>query len=347
MIAQYEPDGQGSVTEAYLLADGHGSTRLLTDAAAAIAAVYAYDAWGVSIGTDSDATLSTTLLYSGEQTDALTGLQYLRARYYDAATGRFNRRDPYAGNHHDPQSLHKYAYCHGDPVNGVDPTGRFLLLDILATAGIRGALVGFFGVGIAARFAGASWQDSLRYAIRGAVVGGALGVAFATGGIHGAVKAVTAGVFQGVASVIGRWLVYDTVHRRQMSKAEAWETFFDGCVSGIARVGYTAGLADKLEGIYDPTSAFSYTALNGLLGGTVGFASTFIREWDGSEDSFWPALGEGVGNFILNGVLGCFAAGTAHVAAEEFGIAVKDLLGEMIGDAIGLLFAGAGEGLRS
>jgi len=40
MIAQYEPDGQGSVTEAYLLADGHGSTRLLTDAAAAIAAVY-------------------------------------------------------------------------------------------------------------------------------------------------------------------------------------------------------------------------------------------------------------------------------------------------------------------
>jgi len=134
MIAQYEPDGQGSVTEAYLLADGHGSTRLLSDSAAAVCAVYAYDAYGVSIGTDSDSTLSTTLLYSGERTDALTGLQYLRARYYDAASGRFTRMDPYAGDHRDPQSLHKYAYCHGDPVNGVDPSGKTLLGLLLGSA---------------------------------------------------------------------------------------------------------------------------------------------------------------------------------------------------------------------
>ena len=25
----------------------------------------------------------------------------------------------------DPQSLHKYAYVHGDPIQGVDPTGMF------------------------------------------------------------------------------------------------------------------------------------------------------------------------------------------------------------------------------
>ena len=31
--------------------------------------------------------------YTGEQVDA-TGLQYLRARYYHAATGRFAHRDP-------------------------------------------------------------------------------------------------------------------------------------------------------------------------------------------------------------------------------------------------------------
>ncbi|MEX2316268.1 MAG: RHS repeat-associated core domain-containing protein [Pirellulales bacterium] len=67
----------------------------------------------------------TSLLYSGEQTDK-TGLQYLRARYYDPTNGRFNRLDPFAGNVSDPQSLHKYLYAHSNPVNGVDPSGMFL-----------------------------------------------------------------------------------------------------------------------------------------------------------------------------------------------------------------------------
>ena len=69
-------------------------------------------------------TAATTFLYSGEQTDA-TGLQYLRARYYNPATGRFNRLDPFSGDMQDPQSLHKYLYCHADPVMGLDPSGLF------------------------------------------------------------------------------------------------------------------------------------------------------------------------------------------------------------------------------
>ena len=36
----------------------------------------------------------TTHLDDGEQTDQLTGLQYLRARYYNPATGTFNRLAP-------------------------------------------------------------------------------------------------------------------------------------------------------------------------------------------------------------------------------------------------------------
>jgi len=37
-----------------------------------------------------------------------SGQQYLRARFYDPASGTFNRLDPFAGNLADPQSLHKY-----------------------------------------------------------------------------------------------------------------------------------------------------------------------------------------------------------------------------------------------
>ena len=112
--------------------DGHGSTLVLLDALGAIAIVagvpqvFHYAAHGTPLGFDPS-TAATTFLYSGEQTDA-TGLQYLRARYYNPATGRFNRLDPFSGDMQDPQSLHKYLYCHADPVMGIDPNGLFFSL---------------------------------------------------------------------------------------------------------------------------------------------------------------------------------------------------------------------------
>jgi RHS repeat-associated protein len=101
----------------------------LIDFIGAIAELYAFDAYGNTIGFDSSVAL-TEFLYSGEQFDSKIGQQYLRARYYDPATGRFNRLDPFFGNLNDPQSLHKYAYAHNDSVNGVDPTGTSALFYI-------------------------------------------------------------------------------------------------------------------------------------------------------------------------------------------------------------------------
>jgi len=46
--------------------------------------------------------------------------------------------DPFAGNFEDPQSLHKYLYTHGDPVNGIDPSGEFVHL--LAAAALIGVI---------------------------------------------------------------------------------------------------------------------------------------------------------------------------------------------------------------
>jgi RHS repeat-associated protein len=62
--------------------------------------------------------------YRGEQFDLDLGLYYLRARYYNPATGGFLSRDPLDGNAIDPASLHKYLYANGDPINGIDPMGR-------------------------------------------------------------------------------------------------------------------------------------------------------------------------------------------------------------------------------
>ncbi|MDR2755445.1 MAG: RHS repeat-associated core domain-containing protein, partial [Planctomycetaceae bacterium] len=92
--------------------------------------LYAFDAYGNAIGFDPSVAL-TEFLYSGEQFDSKIGQQYLRARYYDTATGRFNRFDPFFGNLNDPQSLHKYLYTHADPINGIDPSGLMSLASMM------------------------------------------------------------------------------------------------------------------------------------------------------------------------------------------------------------------------
>jgi RHS repeat-associated protein len=88
-------------------------------------------------------------LYSGEQFDSKIGQQYLRQRYYDPATGLFNRLDPFFGNLNDPQSLHKYSYTHDDPVNGIDPNGLMTVASMVSSIGAR---VGTLGSNAAAAF---------------------------------------------------------------------------------------------------------------------------------------------------------------------------------------------------
>jgi RHS repeat-associated protein len=83
-----------------------------------------FNAAAVLVGTTEAAAL-TSLGYSGELWDAATGQHYLRARFYNPANAQFNRLDPFSGNVNDPQSLHKYAYAHSDPLGNVGPTGKF------------------------------------------------------------------------------------------------------------------------------------------------------------------------------------------------------------------------------
>ncbi len=56
--------------------------------------------------------------FAGQYTDAETGFQYLRARYYDPATGQFLSRDPM-----EALTRSAYGYVDGNPLNGTDPTG--------------------------------------------------------------------------------------------------------------------------------------------------------------------------------------------------------------------------------
>jgi RHS repeat-associated protein len=112
---------QGAWTPSFYGYDD-GNARQLTNSVGQVTDEYEYDAYGNSF--TKSGTTPNNYLYRGEQYDPDLGLYYLRARYYNPATGRFLSRDPEAGQANDPRTLHKYLYAGGDPVNAVDPTGR-------------------------------------------------------------------------------------------------------------------------------------------------------------------------------------------------------------------------------
>jgi RHS repeat-associated protein len=103
--------------------DGLGSTTALTSISGSVTSTYAYDAFGNPIGFTG--TEVNNYLYAGEQYDSNLSEYYLRARYYDAATGRFTRKDSFEGFQEVPISLHKYLYANGNPISNTDPSGLF------------------------------------------------------------------------------------------------------------------------------------------------------------------------------------------------------------------------------
>jgi RHS repeat-associated protein len=121
-------------------ADGLGSTRLLTNGLGGVTDSYAYDAYGNLIA--STGASNNAYLFGGEQRDSETGLDYLRARYYDPLVGRFVSADAYEGSLNDPMSLHDYQYAHANPVVNTDPSGYMTLAEVGATIGLVGILAG-------------------------------------------------------------------------------------------------------------------------------------------------------------------------------------------------------------
>ncbi|MBS1860977.1 MAG: RHS repeat-associated core domain-containing protein [Actinobacteria bacterium] len=94
-----------------------GSTRLLTDASGESVATFTYGPYGALTGKTGTAT--TALGYAGEYTLSQSGLQYLRARFYDPATAQFLTRDPAVETTRQP-----YLYGGDNPLRFYDRTGQ-------------------------------------------------------------------------------------------------------------------------------------------------------------------------------------------------------------------------------
>lgn len=105
-----------------------GNVAAITDAAGAAMASYDYDPWGKAISTgtyqgDDEIWRANPLRYRGYFYDAELELYVLPARVYDPALRRFLSVDPDASTALSPLDMNRYAYCAGDPVNALDPSG--------------------------------------------------------------------------------------------------------------------------------------------------------------------------------------------------------------------------------
>ena len=103
------------------LTNQSGSVTGLTKDGQVVAST-SYHLYGASKA--STDTTGQPFAYNGEARDD-TGLDYLRARYYDSQGGTFLTEDSYPGEDTDPLSQNRYSYVQNNPVNYTDPSGHF------------------------------------------------------------------------------------------------------------------------------------------------------------------------------------------------------------------------------
>ncbi|MGB5175315.1 MAG: RHS repeat-associated core domain-containing protein, partial [Thermoanaerobaculia bacterium] len=122
LISSVHPGGE--VRHYHL--DHLGTPRRVTDSAGNLLYQHDYLPYGEEI-TDSSQS-SFPFKFTGHERDSgyagtMDDLDYMHARYYSPFLGRFGRVDPFRGSPTSPQSLNRYAYVLGNPINLMDPFG--------------------------------------------------------------------------------------------------------------------------------------------------------------------------------------------------------------------------------
>jgi RHS repeat-associated protein len=223
--------------EEWYLTDGLGSTTALADAVGDVTGTYTYDVFGAVRSHTGD---DTEWSYTGEQNDP-TGLEYLRARYYESETGRFLSQDPLP-------LIDRYAYVGNNAATMIDPTGlraRTFTRQVLAYTS-RVLMASFCWVGKNQDCSEElEWQRKMLLWAKRCAVGVAVGQQVVAAG------AMMAGCAMGLASHGARRL---ELHRPvvwlddRLAGARSWTTNNVPCLEQIGDY-YNYQVTEVLEGI--------------------------------------------------------------------------------------------------
>ena len=138
----------------YYHQDQLASSSVVTNRDGSLAQEYQYSAYGSELHLANGAEYPLYNRFTDQYWDEEVGLYYYGARYYDPALGRFIQADTLTPDVYNPQGLNRYTYVLNNPFRYVDPTGQ-------------------------------SWWDSVKNAVKGAVLGDFAGEDLGTAGAVG------------------------------------------------------------------------------------------------------------------------------------------------------------------
>ncbi|KAK0112029.1 hypothetical protein ONS96_001290 [Cadophora gregata f. sp. sojae] len=204
-----------------------------------------YEAYGAKIesSTSPTATPAYEFGFQQELTDTMSGLVYLRSRWYQPTQGSFITMD---SSHKE----NRYAFCSGDPVNLFDGTGH----------SATGAMIAGLVVGIAATV------------VAGVLTGGAAAAVFGPECIS---ASIAAGAVSGAAGSVAGDGTQAAINGEKFTAARAGIDLASGFIGGAvgAGSGGTAGRAAMASAFEAGWSQRAVTAVGTAVSGTIGGAS--------------------------------------------------------------------------
>lgn len=295
----------------YYLYDGRGSVANVVSAEAKVLNTYSYDPFGnVMCGAPE---FDSFYGYNAEETNPVTGLQYLRARYYDTENGRFGVQDKILGDISAPITLNRYIYVANNPLMYEDTSGQWIQILIGAAVGtVVGAVTGAASEVISAvvEKRPVNYKQMGVNALSGAVGGAVSGAVFAATGsttlasVAGGAAGGAVGGFAGTLANGGKL-------------KDAFVNAGKGAITGAVG-GLIGGAVGGVVG-----SAFGKVA--GAIAGSVagGGAGQYVgtRLNGGSVSDAWKAATD-PRKALTNALTGL----TGYAAYESIGVPLKTYL---------------------
>jgi RHS repeat-associated protein len=248
-------------------------------------ASFRYKAYG-AIAQSSGASTPSSLGYAGQLLDP-SGLCYMRARWYDAATARFVTRDPVLPDG-SSSGQSAFSYANARPTYFRDPTGLCVPWCLGAAIGAGAYVLGLAATNLATgkslehAFDGFSKEDLVISTVAGALTGGLSPIVAVMGG---RTAVVALNLYVGMSASV----VSAEAHQRATGERPSAESIL--VETAIAGVG---GLVpDTGRGVVGGTRALAEA-------GVLQTAQNTLEEWlmDRTADSQGVPSGGSGGSFL-------------------------------------------------
>lgn len=263
----YKADASDSPVMYYYITNLQGDVISLVDAEGFTVAEYAYNAWGLPMGTVGAMADINPLRYRGYYYDAELGFYYCKGRYYDPLICRFINADDYASTGQDFVGVNMFAYCNNNPMMHVDSQGNIPV--ILAVVGIGILVGGLVGAVYGAINAAAAGEDVGIGARNGGLMGMVTGGIAGAASIYGPLVKAGAMLLNAVIGAAGDYITQKQQHNNKVANGTASGEFKEDVGSMLFAATFAA-TGTALNIALTTAGTVAEAILTGVTGGYFG-----------------------------------------------------------------------------